>query len=244
VSADARFKAFRRFNADPPPIHLDSRSRPGDWALDWFASEGMEDRLACALLRARAVPFKEVLEAFEFFERARRHVRGPVVADLCCGHGLVGMLYGVFHRDVHRVLLVDRARPDSVDRTLAALCEVAPWLRDKVAFETADLAEATLPSGAATLGVHACGRATDAVIDLALDAGGPVALLPCCHPKSGVPGPATLAQHLGHDLATDVARTYRLEAAGYATRWTTIPAAITPMNRVVLAWPHAPTETA
>lgn len=60
---DARFKAFRRFNTDPPPIHLDSRSRPGAWALRWFASDGMEDRLARALLSARAVPFKEVLEA-------------------------------------------------------------------------------------------------------------------------------------------------------------------------------------
>jgi hypothetical protein len=236
VSADARFKAFRRFNADPPPIHLDSRSRPGDWALAWFASDGMEDRLARALLRARAVPFKEMLEAFEFFERARRHVRAPVVADLCCGHGLVGMLYGVFHRDVDRVLLVDRTRPESVDRTLAALAEVAPWLPSKVVFETTELAEATLPTGTATLGVHACGRATDAVIDRALSVGGPIALLPCCHPRSGVPGPPTLAQHLGHEVATDVARTYRLEAAGYATRWTTIPASITPMNRVVLAW--------
>lgn len=243
MSADARFKAFRRFNADPPPIHLDSRSRPGDWALDWFASDGMEDRLARALLSARAVPFKEVLEAFEFFERARRHVRAPVVADLCCGHGLVGMLYGVFHRDVDDVLLVDRVRPGSVDRTLAALAEVAPWLPGKVRFQPAELAELRLPPGAATLGVHACGPATDAVIDLALEARGPIALLPCCHPKAGVPGPATLAHHLGHGVATDVHRTYRLEAAEYATRWTTIPAAITPMNRVILAWPGAPMET-
>jgi hypothetical protein len=97
-----------------------------------------------------------------------------------------------------------------------------------------------VPAGAAVLGVHACGRATDGVIDRALEAGGPVGLLPCCHPKAGVPGPPTLATALGHDVATDVHRTYRLQTAGLATRWTTIPAAITPMNRVIGAWPATP----
>ncbi len=236
--APARFKAFRTFNANPPPIHLDSRSRPGAWSQSWFTSDRMEDRLARALLAARAVPFKELLEAFEFFERARRRVRAPRVADLCCGHGLVGMLYGVFHRDVAEVLLVDRTRPGSAETSLRALATVCPWLPGKVRFVEAELDSVRLSAGDAVLGVHACGRASDAVIEMAVAARGPVALLPCCHPRRGVPGPATLATHLGHAVATDIHRTYRLEAAGYQTRWTTIPEAITPMNRVITAWPH------
>lgn len=236
--APARFKAFRTFNENPPPIHLDSRSRPGPWSQSWFASDRMEDRLARALLAARAIPFKELLEAFEFFERARRRVRAPRVADLCCGHGLVGMLYGVFHRDVQEVLLVDRTRPGSAETNLRALATVAPWLSAKVRFLEAELDSVRLPFGAAVLGVHACGRASDDAIEMAIEVRGPVALLPCCHPRRSVPGPATLATNLGHVVATDIHRTYRLEAAGYQTRWTAIPAAITPMNRVITAWPR------
>ena len=205
-----------------------------------FGGDGALDRLAHALLSARALPFKEVLETFEFFARVRRRVRAPVVADLCCGHGLAGMLYGVMHRDVDQVLLVDLERPPSFSVTLQALGAVAPWLADKVVFLETDLSTAPLPPGAAVLGVHACGRRSDRVIDRALEIGGPVALLPCCHPKSAVPGPPTLSAHLGAACATDVARTWRLHEAGYRTRWDAIPDAITPKNRVLLGWPGAP----
>lgn len=231
------FKAFPRFNRELPDLHLDTRARPGAWVQRWFDTDGMADKLARALLDARAVPFKEVLESFEFFEHVRRRVRAPVVADLCCGHGLAGMLYGVYHRDVTEVLLVDRKRPDSVSRSLAALGEVAPWLPAKVRFIEGRVEDVELPRGAAVLGVHACGGATDAILDKALSVGGPVALLPCCHPDRGLPGPPTLGRALGTAMATDIHRTYRLDAAGYRTRWTEIPPAITPMNRVIAGWP-------
>ena len=55
--------------------------------------------------------------------------------------------------------------------------------------------------------------------------------------RSGKPGPAALGRALGVSLATDVHRTYRLEEAGYTTRWSEVPKAITPMNRLILAWP-------
>jgi hypothetical protein len=230
------YKAFRHFNHSPPQMRPGSRSRPGDWSLDWFAGETRECRLARALLAARAVPFKELLESFESFERMRKVVRGRVVADLCCGHGLTGMLYGVFHRDVERVVLVDRKRPDSVDACLAALAPLAPWLAEKVEFRERALEAVSLPEGTAVLGIHACGAATDAVIDVALGCGGPVGLLPCCHAKALLPGPATLGRALGVSTATDIHRTYRLEAAGRRVRWSEIPAAITPMNRIILGW--------
>lgn len=236
-SSSNAFRAFRRFNNEIPDIRFSSRSRPGAWAQKWFDSDGLEDKLACALLDVRAVPFKEVLESFEFFAHVRRRVRAPVVADLCCGHGLAGMLYGVFHRDVEEVLLVDRARPDSVDRSLRAMGAIAPWLLPKVRFVEGQLQDVTVPAGAAVLGVHACGGATDAIIDVALDIGGPVALLPCCHAKASAPGPRSLSRALGSGMSTDIHRTYRLEAAGYVTRWSEIPPAITPMNRVIEAWP-------
>lgn len=233
----APFKAFPQLAGWADDAALHSRRRPGPWVLDWFSRDTHTDRLARALLEQRVLPFKEVLESFEFFARARRRVRRPVVADLCCGHGLVGILYGVFHRDVEQVLLVDRVRPKSAEACLDALAPLAPWLRDKVRFAVTNLDELSLPAQAAVLGVHACGTATDRVIDHALQSGGPVALLPCCHAKARQPGPATLGRALGVSLATDIHRTYRLEEAGYTTRWSELPKAITPMNRLILGWP-------
>ncbi len=240
-TADVAFRAFRRFNRERPALGFASRSRPGEWIADWFGGDGIEDRLARALLDARAVPFKEILESFEFFERSRGHVRAPVVADLCSGHGLAGMLYGVFHRDVDRVLLVDRVRPPSVSVCLEALATVAPWLPAKVDVQERAIEDLELPDNSAVLGVHACGGATDAILDVALRAQASVAVLPCCHAKALLPGPATLGNALGLAAATDVHRTYRLHSAGYRTRWTAIPEAITPMNRVILGWPESPT---
>ena len=87
-----------------------------------------------------------------------------------------------------------------------------------------------LEAGTSIVAVHACGVRTDACIDVALATGGHVAVMPCCYNKNG-PGP----EGLGHALATDVHRTYRLEAAGYWVPSSLIPEVITPMNRVLVA---------
>jgi len=229
--------SFPRIDLDALPVDPHSRSRSGQLARPFFSGDALNDKLARALIDARVLPFKELLESFEVFEHIRRHVRGTAIVDLCCGHGLVGMLYGIHHRDVHRVQLVDRRKPASVPRLLDCLDAVAPWLRPKVDFDEARIEAVDLPQDAALLGIHACGRATDAVIARALSGRHAVALLPCCHPKKGLPGPPTLGQALGVSLATDIHRTYRLDAAGFHTRWSELPAAITPMNRVITARP-------
>ena len=43
-----------------------------------------------------------------------------------------------------------------------------------------DALRAEFPAGSAVLGVHACGRLSDACIETALALGGPVALMPGC----------------------------------------------------------------
>lgn len=235
-----RLRSFPQLDLATLPVDPHSRTRSTRRALPLFRGDRLSDKLASALLQAQAVPFKELLESFEFFEHVRKRVRAPTVVDLCCGHGLVGMLYGIHHRDVQTVRLVDRTRPESVDRILAALHPLVPWLAPKVRVETCTLADVAIDPGSAVLGVHACGSATDAVIDLALATRSPVGLLPCCHQKRALPGPPTLGRALGLGLATDVHRTYRLDAAAYQTRWTELPAAITPKNRVIVGWPASP----
>jgi hypothetical protein len=87
--------------------------------------------------------------------------------------------------------------------------------------------------------VHACGKLTDEGLDLAARAGGPVAAMPCCYGKARkarVPG---LTESFGYQATVDISRSFTLSDAGYRVDWTKIPAAITPMNRILLGWDQA-----
>ena len=237
-----RFRAFPHL--DPPEYEgfVGSRHRLGDVAARVFAGDRLQERFIRALCQRRVLNPKEVLESFELHFRARRRVRRPVVADLCCGHGLTGILFAMSERSVEQVLLVDQRRPASVDIVLEAAAEVAPWVTDKVGYIETDLQSAAehLPDGAAVIGVHACGVLTDQCIDAVLSTGGPIAVMPCCYRNARREGPAGLRAALGTETAIDVDRTYRLTAAGYTVEWTEIPAAITPMNRVLIGRPPEP----
>lgn len=207
---------------------------PGDTKLERFVR---------ALGARRAVRFKEVLEAIEFFAVARRRLKADTVIDVCAGHGLVGILFGLVQPRVERVVLVEPKPPGNRTKVLDAALEVAPWLERRIECvdEKLDRARRDLierHAGAALVAVHACGVLTDHAIELGLELGGPMAFLPCCRPHARSPAPFGLAQALGADTAFDIDRTYRLEAGGHTTRWSSIPAAITPMNRVILSWPR------
>ncbi len=207
--------------------------------LHWFPNETMVDRFARALARHKALDIKEFCEAFEFFGRVRRRFESTHVADLCCGHGLTGILFAIFERRAERVLLVDRKRPPAFDRIMAATLEVAPWVAKKVEFiegavEGVDLAPETM-----VVGVHACGHRTDRCIDAAVRVGGPVAVMPCCYSHQTYSNRIlAFRDAIGRELAVDIERTYGLEAKGYRVRWTAIPRSITVMNRILIARPE------
>lgn len=207
-----------------------------------FTGDGLVDRFARGLGARRAVRVKEVLEALEFFAVVRRRVRAPIVADLCASHGLVGALYALFERSVEQVVLIDKRVPESRAAVLAAAREAGPWVADKLV-ERDGLLErrgADLAPGTALVAVHACGTLSDRCIDHALRLLGPLGLMPCCRPHRRSPAPPVLARELGADTAFDVDRTYRLEEGGFTARWDAVAATITPMNRVILAWPRVP----
>jgi hypothetical protein len=239
---DPVFKAFRRFNDPAQPRLPGLRERLDSRVMPQFPTQGLPDRIARELARRRIITAKEMFESFEFFERVRRRVRGAVVADLCCGHGLTGMLFGVFERRVERVVLVDHIEPINHARTLAALTALAPWLPAKVEYHRIKISQAVdvLPAGASVLAVHACGVRTDRAIDVALALRGRIAVMPCCYYQTALDGPRAAREALGAELATDVHRTYRLEAAGYDVDWQAVPAEITPMNRILVASPARP----
>ena len=159
------------------------------------------------------------------------------MVDLCSGHGLAGLLFAVFERRTQQVLLCDKRRPLHFEHVWRACLASAPWIEPKVRYVEGDLARtrASLPRSSAVIGVHACGTLTDRCIDIALELGGPLAVMPCCRSNAQNRAPAGLRQALGEDVAYDVERTYTMERKGYRVRWREIPEAITPMNRVLIA---------
>lgn len=236
AQAPRSFKAFRRFNDPDLALVAGRRVRLEPSMAELFPGNGLPARLARALAQRKALPVKELFESFEFFERVRRRLRAPVVADLCCGHGLTGMLFAVFEPTVECVVLVDQRRPDSVDALLDALAEVAPWAPPKIRYDEArtGVAARELQPGASVVAVHACGAQTDRALETAVTLGGSVALMPCCYHRTADRAPRAVRDALPADLATDIDRTYRLEAAGYDVDWTGVPPAITACHRILV----------
>ena len=231
------FKSFRQLNAEEVTSWMSSRSGlDGSIATQFFTQDNLHDRLVRALAVEGVLPIKEVLESFEFFERIRKEMRSPNMADLCCGHGLVGILFAVFERCVDRVVLIDAQEPPSHKKTLACIAAVCPWIRDKLSYRTAriDVAPELLEPGTTVVSTHACGKLTDYCLEVAIRLNGKVAVMPCCYPKRACPAPEAVRRSLGHELGFDIDRTYRLEKAGYHVRWTAIPRPITPMNRIII----------
>jgi hypothetical protein len=122
-----RFRAFRKFNDAAPPAVLASPSTLNRYIADkHFAGDTLHSLIVRALGDARCISVKEVVESFEVFQRLRKPIRSKHVMDLCCGHGLVGMLMVIFEPDVESVTLCDRRIPESSHRCLAAIESVAP----------------------------------------------------------------------------------------------------------------------
>lgn len=239
VSPDSqRFRFLKQFNSSEFAHKIKSRDRLIPEDVRWFPGDNLISAFAQALCAQRAMPFKEVLESFEFFGCVRKRIRSESVADLCCGHGLVGVLFAMFERSVERVVLLDKIRPSSFDRVCSAADEVAPWTTGKLTYVKSTLRDAKrhLEPKMAMVGVHACGTRTDQCLELAIESGGAVGVLPCCH-RHRHESPECLKRALGPDVAIDVDRTYRLAAAGYKTRWDRIPEPITQKNRVLIGVP-------
>ena len=232
------FKAFRQFN-EPGTENIASSRTSVDPSsvLRHFPSDEPADQIARALGGRRATSIKELVESFEFFHQTRQHVRSRHIVDLCCGHGLTGILFAVLDRKVESVTLVDHVKPPCHDIILESLDELAPWTREKVQYvELPETEWDQIETAADTsvLGVHACGTLTDSCLKFAVQRKISVAVMPCCYPYDRCPAPLSVRQALGAQQAFDVDRTYRLEAEGYSVKWRYVPRAVTPMNRILI----------
>ena len=204
--------------------------------LGRFPGDSLFDRVARAVAEVGVLPRKELYEAWEVARRTRRRCRGGRVVDVAGGHGLLAHLMLLLDDTSPEAVVVDPARPPSADVIGQAITAAWPRLDRRVRYETRSLAEVDLHPDDVVVSSHACGALTDQVLDAAVRAGARVAVLPCCHDAATCePGPLTGWMDLS--LAIDTIRALRLDARGYRVWTQTIPAAVTPKNRLLLGVP-------
>lgn len=199
-----------------------------------FPGTTLFDRVARAVCTAGCLPRKELYEAWEVARRARRGFRGGRVVDLGAGHGLLAHLMLLLDDTSPVALAVDKKVPVSASKIHDALVHAWPRLAGRVQFVTGEPAALVLQPDDVVVSCHACGAFADRVIDTAAAARARLAVLPCCHDVETC-DTGDLTGWMDPALAIDSVRVLRLRALGYRVRTQTIPAAITPKNRLILA---------
>lgn len=205
--------------------------------LGRFEGETLFARIARTLCQAECVPRKELYESWEVARRVRRRLRGGRVVDLACGHGLVAHLMLVLDDSSPSAVGVDRRLPSSAPRIAEALARAWPRIAGRVSLDEAPLASVDLAPSDVVVSAHACGGLTDEVLARAIAARAAVAVLPCCH-STDRNDTGGLEGWMDPALAIDATRAARLRAHGYRVHTQTIPASITPKNRLLIAVPE------
>ncbi len=190
------------------------------------------------MCEAECLPRKELFESWEVARRVRRRIRGRRVIELAAGHGLVAHLMLLLDDSSEGAVAIDAKPVPSADRLARSLVSRWPRLAGRVEHRVGDLATVPIAPGDLVVSVHACGALSDTVLDRAIEARAPVALLPCCHDEARC-DTGGLRGFLPVPLAVDATRVARLRQARYDVLTQTIPAEITPHNRLLLGIPEA-----
>ncbi|HKB09280.1 MAG TPA: methyltransferase [Vicinamibacterales bacterium] len=213
-----------------------SRGRLSDRDLGRFPDETLFDRLARAVCHAGCLPRKELYEAWEMARRVRRLFRGGRVVDLGGGHGLLAHTMLLLDDSSRRAVVVDTVAVPSAAKVHEALVAAWPRLAGRVEFRADSIGGVVIAGGDLVVSLHACGALTDRVLECATAARSRVAVMPCCH-DADVCETGGLSGWVDAPLAIDIVRAQRLQAAGYRVWTQTIPATITPKNRLLIAAP-------
>jgi hypothetical protein len=198
---------------------ISSKARLTRRDLGRFSGDALFARLARAVCQAGCLPRKELYEAWEMARRVRRRFRGGRIVDLGAGHGLLSHVLLILDDSSPGALLVDVVPPKSAGRLHTVLVQAWPRLAGRLTSSTQPLESVSLAAADLVVSSHACGGLTDQ--DLALSQSG------------------SLSGWMDESLAVDVMRAVRLEQRGYRIWTQTIPAAITPKNRLLMGEPLA-----
>lgn len=214
-----------------------SRGRLTDRDLGRFPDNSLFHRLARAVCHAGCLPRKELYEAWEMGRRVRRVFRGGRIVDLAAGHGLLAQVLLLLDDSSAEALVVDAKVPPSSRKVHGAIVRVWPRLAGRITFLATPLGAVDIRPGDVVVSSHACGALTDEVLDRAVAARARVAVLPCCHDLGRLDFGA-LSGWVDRPLAIDILRAISLERHGYHVRTMSIPATITPKNRLLLGAPR------
>jgi hypothetical protein len=204
--------------------------------LGRFPGKTLFDRVARTVCEAECLPRKELFESWEVARRVRRRIRGRRVVELAAGHALVAHLLLLLDATSENAVAVDAKPVPSAARLAAALAARWPALAGRVERRVGELTAVPIAAGDLVVSVHACGALSDVVLDLAIRGRAHVALLPCCHDEDACDTGGLLG-FLPIPLAIDATRVARLRASGYEVLTQTIPAEITPHNRLIIGFP-------
>ncbi len=215
---------------------LSSKGRLTDRDLERFPGASLFDRLARAVCHAGCLPRKELYEAWEMARRIRRLFRGGRIVDLAAGHGLLAQVLLILDDSSPQALSVDTTLPPSSGKLHEVLVGAWPRLAGRVVFDQGPLESVALSANDLVVSAHACGALADLVLDRASAVRARVAVLPCCHDLA-INDSGCLSGWVDGPLAVDVMRAVHLKQRGYRVRTQTIPAEITPKNRLLLGEP-------
>ena len=213
-----------------------SRGRLTDRDLDRFPAKTLLDRVARAVCHAGCLPRKELFESWETARRVRRLFRGGRVVDLCGGHGLLAQILLLLDDSSPSAVVADATLPLSHAKVHAALVAAWPRLADRVDFVQASIDDVDIRATDLVVSIHACGALTDRVLARASAARARVAIVPCCHDATRC-DTGHLEGWIDPPTAIDATRAARLGHDGYRVWTQTIPAGITPQNRLLLGAP-------
>jgi len=213
-----------------------SHGRLTEHDLDRFTGDTLFDRLARAVCAAECLPRKELYEAWEMGRRVRRVFRGGRVVDLGGGHGLLAHVMLLLDETSPSAIVADTTLPPSHERLHQMLSALWPRLAGRVLFAGASIDEVAARETDVIVCCHGCGGLTDLALDLAIEARARIAVLPCCHDFARN-DTGDLEGWMPADLAIDATRAARLRREGYRVWTKTIPAEVTPRNRLLMGAP-------
>lgn len=272
-SPDLHRHRIKRYYEDPSNnLQLPTYDRPPRLEVSSSTETILKTIVDHLALTDAPVDAKEVAESVEFYHRSAKRLLGAArriarsssmtddghacvtVQDLCCGHGLTGMLFAACNpqRSSESVattaVLVDQFEPQSHWQLRETIAEVCPWMaEDAVRYVPSTLGayfqerESSTTGGASNcasviISTHACGSLTDDVLQYAIDSeSAAIAVMPCCYTGTDKGTPYGIRRALGVSVAADIRRSFFLQERGYHVDWATIPMEVTPMNRIIVA---------
>ena len=210
-----------------------AKSRLTVYDLDRFPDDTLFHRIARVVCRAGCLPRKELYESWEVARRVRRLFRGGRVVDLGAGHGLLAHIMLLLDDSSPQAVILDRTLPPSSGILHEAMAEAWPRLFGRIGLVAGAFDAITIEPADIVVSSHACGALTDRVLELAMAAHARVAVLPCCHDLTQG-GAGAWPGWVDGPLSIDLARALRLQQAGYRIWTQSIPAEVTPKNRLLL----------